>query len=42
MKHKNRLFNKIGTIVMPEDRSLDIDDLKDFLKAKKIIENKYS
>ena len=42
MKHKNRLFNKIGTIVMPEDRSLDIDDLEDFLKAKRVIEDKNS
>jgi CMP-N-acetylneuraminic acid synthetase len=41
LKNKNRLFGKIGSVVMPENRSLDIDTQKDFLTAKKIIENNY-
>ena len=33
-KFRNVLFGRIGTYIMEEDRSIDIDDKKDFQKAK--------
>jgi CMP-N-acetylneuraminic acid synthetase len=33
-KFRNVLFGRIGTYIMEEDRSVDIDDKKDFQKAK--------
>ena len=37
LKANNRLFSKIGTIVMPKNRSIDIDTETDFLELKKLL-----
>ena len=37
MKFKNRLFGKIGVCEVPVERSLDIDDIKDFKTASDFI-----
>lgn len=37
IKSKNRLFGKIGTYVMDENSSLDIDDINDFKKAENFL-----
>ena len=34
-RYNNRLFRKIGSYIMPQDRSMEIDSLQDFRKAKK-------
>ena len=34
LKKNNRLFNKIGTYVMTENESIEIDSLQDFKKAE--------
>ena len=34
---KKRLFNKISTVIMPKERSLEIDSLEDFNKVQKLI-----
>ena len=34
---KSRLFNKISTVIMPKERSLEIDSLEDFNKVQKLI-----
>ena len=39
LKFKNRLFGKIGNYLMPENRSLDIDEKKDFKLAKTLLFN---
>ena len=38
----NRLFGRIATYVMPEERSLDIDTIKDFVQAKKKLKLRFS
>ena len=40
LQYKNRLFGKIGTYVMEEKNSLDINDIDDFRKAEKILKKK--
>lgn len=35
--NKNRLFNRISTVIMPEDRSAEIDNYEDFNKIQKLI-----
>ena len=34
---KSRLFNKISTVIMPKERSLEIDSLEDFNNVQKLI-----
>jgi len=36
-KKKNRLFHRISTVVMPHERSIDIDTDNDFIKLKELI-----
>ena len=37
LKKESRLFNKISTVIMPKQRSLEIDSLEDFNKVQKLI-----
>jgi len=36
-KYKNRLAGKIGVYIMPEERSIDIDEIDDFNKAQELL-----
>ena len=36
-KKKNRLFHRISTVVMPQERSIDLDTNNDFIKLKELI-----
>ncbi len=38
LKKKNRLFGKIGCYVMPEERSIEIDEKNDLKKLNRLIE----
>ena len=39
-KIKCRLFGKIGAYIMPEERSIEVDNLKDLLEVKNYMKSK--
>ena len=40
LKIKCRLFGKIGAYIMPEERSIEVDNLKDLLEVKNYMKSK--
>ena len=40
MKSKNLFSGRVGGVLIPKSRSLDIDDINDFILAKNIYEKK--
>ena len=40
LKYQNRLHGKIGTYIMPEKRSIDIDEYEDFKLVKESLKKK--